>query len=436
MDNINKIFMDSEDWLSAVAADHNGNIFELEGYAAVGRSGIFLNPLKIKDAVPMPYGSELMYLPDRIPILYNKKTRKMELMHENPYEPGKPLFPVAVFNSPGYVLTNVSAFEERSKATPLPLFSYGAAGCTENGFYSSAVQVEWENRQDLRLMPINKVKQGVKRLRKEMPKNRLCRHLENCALVYGCPAGKNFFLKRYEAPLPTSKHCNARCLGCISLQKESEISCSQKRIDFTPSSEEIAEVALEHIKNVNKSVVSFGQGCEGEPLLAFKVIEPAIRMIRSITSKGTINLNTNASMPDFLEKLFDAGLDSIRVSINSVQEKYYNAYFRPISYKFSNVLKSIELAEKYKKFISINYLNCPGFTDSPAEAEAFLSFLKIHPINMIQWRNLNFDPLRYYHAMFGDKIQEKPLGIKELLKKIKADLPEIKYGYFNPPKNV
>ena len=42
--------------------------------------------------------------------------------------PGEPVFPVAVFNSPGYVITHVSAFRERSRARMLPLFSYGAAG--------------------------------------------------------------------------------------------------------------------------------------------------------------------------------------------------------------------------------------------------------------------------------------------------------------------
>jgi len=31
--------------------------------------------------------------------------------------------------------------------------------------------------------------------------------------------------------------------------------------------QEIAEVALAHIRQVKKSVVSFGQGCEGDPLL-------------------------------------------------------------------------------------------------------------------------------------------------------------------------
>ncbi|MCP3876767.1 MAG: radical SAM protein, partial [Desulfobacteraceae bacterium] len=187
-------------------------------------------------------------------------------------------------------------------------------------------------------MPQKKIIAGIKAMQKKYPDNRLMRHLENCATEYSCPAGKNFFLKRYEAPLPTARACNARCLGCISLQEENLITSPQNRIKFTPSSKEISEVATEHIKTVKNPVVSFGQGCEGDPLTAFKVIEPAVKKIREKTSLGTINFNSNASMPDLVEKLFDAGLDSMRVSINSIRESCYNAYFRPNGYEFKDVL--------------------------------------------------------------------------------------------------
>jgi len=267
-----------------------------------------------------------------------------------------------------------------------------------------------------------------------MPSNRLRGHLEKCALTYGCPAGKNFFLGRYEAPLPTSKYCNARCLGCISLQKNDEIPNSQDRISFTPSPEEIAEIALEHIRRVKNSVVSFGQGCEGDPLLVADVIDPAIRIIRAKTSRGTININTNGSRPDILEKLFDAGLDSMRISMNSVRKECYSAYFQPQGYRFSDVLKGIDTGVHRGLFVSINYLNCPGFTDTPEEIKALISFIEKHQINMIQWRNLNFDPVRYWKAMNTAAKHGKPVGMKNTLKQIKKVFPDLKYGYFNLPK--
>jgi len=75
---------------------------------------------------------------------------------------------------------------------------------------------------------------GIEKMHKQMPANRLRSHLEKCALQFGCPAAKNFFLGRYEAPLPTAEQCNARCLGCLSLQIHSDIPHSQDRIGFTP----------------------------------------------------------------------------------------------------------------------------------------------------------------------------------------------------------
>jgi pyruvate-formate lyase-activating enzyme len=283
-------------------------------------------------------------------------------------------------------------------------------------------------------MKSDKIQMGIEKMRIKMPHNRLRAHLENCALVYGCPAGKNFFLGRFEAPLPTSKQCNSRCLGCISLQTDSQIPCSQSRITFTPTPDEIAEVALAHIHRVKHAVVSFGQGCEGDPLFAAHVILPAIRRIRAETSKGTINMNTNASKPEILEELFASGLDSIRVSMNSTRKPCYDAYFRPRGYQFSHVTKSILLAGRLKKHAAINYLNCPGFTDSPEETTALMAFLERYTVNMIQWRNLNFDPLRYFQIMSMAATHTPPIGMKNLIEKVHKSFPEINFGYFNPPK--
>ena len=417
-------------------ANSSGKIFELEGFAAVGMAADALVPLTVDRTIPLPFGSELLFLPDRKPVLFNLETRQIETVAENPYHPGEAIWPVAAFNSPGYVLAYACAYQENRHAGALPLFSYGAVGWHRGGFRTAAIQVDRERRQDLRLMPLEKITAGVRRMQKQMPENRLRRHLETCALKYSCPAAKNFFIGRCEAPLPTSRYCNARCLGCISLQKNNAISNCQERIAFTPSSREISEIALCHIRRVKKSVVSFGQGCEGDPLLAADVIEPAIRRIRAASSDGTINMNTNASRPDILDRLFTAGLDSIRVSMNSVRESCYKAYFRPNGYRFSDVTDSIDTARRHQKFISMNYLNCPGFTDSPEELNALIAFIHKHPVDLIQWRNLNFDPARYVRIMAKSARQGDPIGMETVLKKLKQAFPKIKFGYFNPPKEA
>ena len=431
--NIHKSKAKNE-FVTAVAANTEGEIIEIEGFAAMGMAGSDFVPLTKNNTIDMPFGGEFMFLPDRIPIVYNIAAGRFEALTENPYVSGEKIMPVAAFNSPGYTISYISAYKEDDNAVFLPLFSYGAVGWSHGGFRSAAILVDRERRQDLRLMQQDKVVSGVRKMRKKMPGNRLRAHLEKCALEYGCPAGKNFFLGRYEAPLPTSQHCNARCLGCISLQEDSKLKSSQNRITFTPTPEEIAAVALEHIKKVDKSIVSFGQGCEGDPLLAADVIEKAIKIIRSETKRGTININTNGSLPDIINHLFDAGLDSIRISLNSVRSKCYDAYFRPKGYSFSHVKKSIDIAAARGKFVSINYLNCPGFTDTPEEVEALILFIKKHGLNMIQWRNLNFDPLRYLDIMNKTARHSKPAGMQTTFKKIKKAFPKLKHGYFNPSK--
>ena len=420
--------------LTALVANPAGEIFELDGFAAVGMAGPRLEPLTWEQTRNMPYGSELMYLPDRKPVLLNLKTGRLETLKENPYAPGESIFPVAAFNSPGYVITRVSAFRETRMAQTLPLFSYGAVGWHNKSFRSAVELVDPEPRQDLRRMQRKDVAAGVDRMRQRLPDNRLRAHLEKCALTYGCPAGKNFFLGRYEAPLPTAKYCNAHCMGCLSLQKNSDIPHSQDRIAFTPSPSEIAEVALAHIRQVPKAVVSFGQGCEGDPLLAIEVIEPAIHRIRLQTNEGTINMNTNGSLPANMKRLLDAGLDSVRISMNSVRKKCYEAYFRPKGYKFANVLKSIDTALANDKFVAVNYLNCPGFSDTPQEVDALVRFLEKHPIHMIQWRNLNFDPVRYWKEMDAVTGHGEPVGMEKLLYQVRKQFPKLKFGYFNPPK--
>jgi len=418
--------------LTAVAAAENGEIFDLDGYGAAGYSGDLPVVLTRSDTIAMPHGSELMMLPDRYPVVYNVVSQQFETLSRNPFAPDEKIYPVAVFNSPGYVNRHFCAYACEKPAAPLPLFSYGAVGFGQNGFRSAALQVDAEPRQDLRLMPRPKVKQGVKQMGRKYPDNRLMRHLETCALEYGCPAGKNFFLQRYEAPLPTSRVCNARCLGCISLQSGNQISACQDRITFTPTAEEIFQVSLEHIRHVPKAVVSFGQGCEGEPLTAFQVIQPAIEMIRAVTNKGTINLNTNASMPDHVKSLCKAGLDSMRVSLNSVRKKIYTAYFRPRSYHWNDVCKSIDTAREQGRFVAVNYLNCPGVTDAQQEVDALFAFIRDHDINMIQWRNLNYDPLAYFAAMEAVASGGPAMGMARLIQALKKEFPTLVHGYFNP----
>ncbi|MFH0732978.1 MAG: radical SAM protein [Candidatus Omnitrophota bacterium] len=418
-----------------IIADKNHNILDVPGLQPAASKAGILFPLSRKDLIKLPFGSELFVLPERYPVGYDSKTGQLTTLKTNPYSKlREKCFAVAAFVSPGYTATYSTAYVQEKNAKMLPLFSYAPVAFYDGDFYVPAVRVDREKRQDLRLMSIKKIKQNVKKFEKIFAGNRLFKHLTKCALVYNCPAGKNFFLQRYECPLPTSPKCNARCAGCLSFQPDKNCSITQPRITFTPTAEEISQVALFHINDVRNPVVSFGQGCEGEPLMVSDVLLEAIKLIRKDTKKGTINLNTNASKPKIVKQLFAAGLDSIRVSLNSVQEKYYNAYFKPIGYKFEDVIRSIEYTKAAGGFVSINYFTAPGFTDEIAEVKTLLKFLKDNRIDMIQWRNLNYDPAAYARLMKVALRPENMIGIKNLMKEIKKRFSKIKFGYFNPPK--
>jgi hypothetical protein len=112
-------------FVTAVVSNKAGEIFDLDGYAAVGMAASALVPLTLDDTIQIPFGGELMLMPDRNPLLYNIKNNRIEILTENPYTPGESIFPVAAFNSPGYVVSFVSAFKENKNAGFLPLFSYG-----------------------------------------------------------------------------------------------------------------------------------------------------------------------------------------------------------------------------------------------------------------------------------------------------------------------
>ena len=195
------------------------------------------------------------------------------------------------------------------------------------------------------------------------PENRLLAHHAHCALDYRCPTASNLFFGRWEAACAVSAGCNARCVGCISKQEEEGLVSPQDRLTFTPTEQEIIDAAVAHLETAEDGIFSFGQGCEGEPLLQFKLIERAIRGIRARTQRGTLNINTNASNPQTLAKLYAAGLDSLRASTISARRETYDAYYRPIGYTFDHVRKSLILARDAGVYSSINLLCFPGLID-------------------------------------------------------------------------
>jgi pyruvate-formate lyase-activating enzyme len=340
---------------------------------------------------------------------------------------------VSAFMAPGYVRTLLPACDYRLKKVHLPLWSYTAVGWDEEseGFVVAASRVDtnenWlpKNYDDRKLDPL------VRRMLREMPDNRLLEQLARCAVDYHCFAAKNLFFRRWEAPLPTSPACNSRCLGCISLQPSDCCPSNHERIAFVPTPAEIVELALPHLNEAAEPIVSYGQGCEGDPILQADTVAAATRRLKSATSRGTINFNSNGSFPDRVSLLCDAGMGSMRFSLNSVQEEYYNRYYRPVGYSFTDVVASVKIAKERGLFTMINYLVSPGLSDSEAEVKALLRFIAETGVDMIQMRNLSIDP-DFYNKRMG--ITGRGIGMYRMMARVKKEFPRIQYGYFNRTK--
>jgi len=405
-----------------VYADADGNVYDHPDLLMLVRRGRELTLPRPDELIPLPEGSDLYLLPGRHAMGLDPNTGKAEAMEERA---------VAAFVCPSYTLSATAAYLGDTDAPKLPLFAYGAIGFAKDRFWVAATQVDKDRRQVFSHVAPERITKGAQDLLKRYPENRLISHLSRCALTFCCPAAKNLALGRFEAPLPTSRVCNARCYGCISHQPvESGFPASQNRIDFKPTPREIAEIMHLHSKRAKNPILSFGQGCEGEPLTEALLLTEAIALFRSEGGRGTVNMNTNASLPDAIPTLAQAGLDSIRVSLNSARESVYNSYYRPHGYAFADVRRTIATAKENGLFVSLNYLFFPGVNDVESELEAMTELVSATRPDYVQMRNLSLDP-ELYLACVGDPV-EPSMGLGNFMKRLKKACPWINYGYFNP----
>lgn len=410
--------------MNLLYADRQGHIYDHPELKMLVRRGDEFALSRPDELIPLPEESELFLLPERRAVGINEETGEIEVLED---------LAVAAFISPGYTLSSHPAYVTEENAPTLPLFAYAAVCMVGDDFYVAAKKVDADDRQVFVDVSQKKILRRAKEILKEFPGNRLIQHLmTNCVMKYNCPAARNLCLGRYEAPVPVSKVCNARCIGCISFQEQTSKICAspQNRMTFTPTKEEILELMFFHSSHEKeKPIFSFGQGCEGEPLTQADLLIETVQEFRAKNGKGTVNLNSNASMPEKIEKLCDAGLSSLRVSLNSTVERWYNAYYRPVNYTFSDVKQSMQIAREKGIFISFNLLYFPCVTDTEEELESLIEVVTKYKIDFIQLRNLNIDP-EMYTALIN--VESPAMGLTNFIKRLKKSCPWLKFGYFNP----
>ncbi len=383
-------------------------------------------PLEMRDLIPLPDGVTLSMMPDRLAI-GRKRSGECQILPQTRGWAVAALLPI------GYTRTLLPAYEKVPDTEPLPFFGYSAVAGMNGRLYVAALKTDDPHKWHPRSFPRRTLEQLVQEKQAALPDNRVIAQHAHCALDYSCPTASNLFFNRWEMAIAVSPGCNSRCIGCISKQEEEGLISPQDRLTFIPTVEEIVEVAVPHLEQAEEAIVSFGQGCEGEPLMQWRRISQAITAIRAKTAKGVININSNASNPRWLQRLYDAGLDTIRASTISGHPETYTAYYRPIGYTFDDVKESLKRARDAGLYTSINLLCFPGMIDREREVEALLAFVREVGLNLIQLRNLNIDPEVLLPRMPALDSMGKALGMKTLIETLHREIPTVEIGNFSRP---
>ncbi|NLB52698.1 MAG: radical SAM protein [Syntrophomonadaceae bacterium] len=404
-------------------ADECGQVREHPQLKMLGQIGSTWVEPEPGEMIPLPKGASLVLVPGHHPVGMQgdqPETVKPTNSNKQPYA-------VAALLPQGFTRTLLPAAASRDNKD-IPLLGYSAVGLKNEKIYVAAVQTDEHRKWHPKNYNTERLPAKIAVFLKKYPGNRIVRQLANCALEYSCYTAQNLFYGRWEAGIPTTQTCNADCIGCIS-ESHTGADSAQNRLRFSPSIDEIIELGIVHLTAAREAIISFGQGCEGEPALNADKLEIAIKEIRKQTAAGTININTNAGYTRGICQLCDAGLDSIRVTMFSPTERDYNYYHRPRDYNLTDVLKSIQYAKDRGVKVSLNLLTFPGFTDRPDQLEALLNLVSENHIDMIQLRNLNIDP-KYMKALNNDF---QPLGIPQFLKVLKQEAPQVIIGSYSRP---
>jgi pyruvate-formate lyase-activating enzyme len=411
-------------------ADPKGRVIEHPWLLATLRSDEDLLP-PVGRPIPLPSAAKLAHLPGRVPVGVDPDSGELVLVKDFELD-GKRFTPHAVgaVLPPGFTRTYLPG-EVKADGPILPQWAYTAAAWGEDGPVVWAVHTDRRKHWTPERFSTPEVKKLVKEHLERFPGNQVLTQLKTCALVYRCFTSQNVFYARDEGGIPVSVMCNAKCVGCISEQPEDGPPASHERMDHGPTPHEMADVGVFHLDHApGRTMISYGQGCEGEPLTRWKAIADSIKLIRAKTQRGSINLNTNGSLTKGLEGLFDAGLDAVRVSLNSAVKDLYEAYYQPHRYGWEDVEASISLSRKRGAYLALNLLLFPGVTDREGEVAALLRLVKKYKVDQIQTRPLAIDPAQYIAIAKGKGAGGPAIGVSKMLAHFKKEAPWLVIGNF------
>jgi len=420
--------------LRLLFADDRGVVYDHPALLAAARSGdeVFL---PTERPLPLPEGATLCTLPGRRPVGIDPATGQRVVLRTARIG-RRSVVPHAVGATlpPGYTRTLLPAAARPAlpaAGSPLlPQWAYTAAGLGADGARVFALHTDRRLHWSPATHSTPDLPERVARVLASSA-DPVFRQLARCALEWNCFTAQNVFYGRDEGAIPASSTCNAACVGCLNEADPGMPPPSHERIRRPPTAEEMAEVGARHLSQARgRAMVSFGQGCEGEPLLRWREIARAIRLVRERTRRGSINVNTNGSLPRALAALVDAGLDACRISLNSASPDLYRAWYRPKGYGLEEVEASMRVAREKGAYLALNLLTFPGVTDREGEVERLCRLVARAGVDQVQTRPLAVDPDVYMDLARGLGAGGRPIGIARMVAALQAARPGLRIGNF------
>ena len=463
-----------------LVASPDGAVFEHPSLELAIDNGLDLSRAGKRDLTPLPTGWDLMAMPGTRPIGYDPSSGKFitvttftgvdERGRELTFEP----WAVAVHPPPGYVRGHHPAAEytdvthpdvklralEESRIPPpdaaakpvkmrgglplldpggddaarpgLPLWAYTAVGATRKGPMAALFLADETSRWAPELFYKANLQERIEARVAEDPDNKVLQQLATCAGEYLCCCAQNVFYERWEGAVPVAPACTAACLGCISKDPAWGTPAPQKRLKFQPTADEIGRIIASHLERAPEPMMSFGQGCEGEPTMNGPVLVESVRIARERTARGIININTNGSRPETIRQAAAAGASALRISLNTFDPDMYTAYYRPADYTFDTVMETFQVGREMGMHISINLLIWPGWSDRLDEIDRISRVVEGGALHMIQLRNLCVDPGHYRTVLPPREKRGMLLGMRGFVEELSRRHPQLRFGTFNP----
>ena len=373
------------------------------------------------NAVPLPPGATVLHI-EREAETLDRSLRARRV--------GSGRLAVAAILPPGHLRTQVPAYADAPDKPDLTPRAYTAVAADEAGdLVVAAVLIDRDPTHDVDAYPKGEIAAKLNEALRSRPADRLIRQLARCAREYGCRAAANAFYGRWECALPIAAPANEHPPAAIAPRLDGEAE-PREPAAFHPTAEEIASLATQHIA-AGGTLLSFGRACEGEPLMAARLVEDAIRLIRGTTRSGTIHLETNGSAPAALRRLAITGLDAVTIRLVSARAETYETLHRPEGYRFADVRASLRVAAEQRLATSLLVPVLPGVFDRTGEIEALVEVAGELPEgSAVLLRDLAADPLRAVAAVRG---RDTHVGVAHALERLRDELPHLRVGSFVRP---